>query len=94
MRRQNVLVASVSLSLCVSRLRSPTRVSDSSRDAGEVEVTSQGQGVDEARENLAEALALYFENEPDFEPRITGQQLDELLTVRPTGRARPIGLIW
>ncbi len=33
----------------------------------EVEVTSQGRSVDAARENLAEALALYFEDEPDFE---------------------------
>jgi len=30
----------------------------------EVEVTSQGHTVDEARANLAEALALYFEDEP------------------------------
>ena len=30
----------------------------------EVEVTSQGRTVDEARANLAEALALYFEDEP------------------------------
>jgi predicted RNase H-like HicB family nuclease len=33
----------------------------------EVEVTSQGRTVDEARENLAEALSLYFEDAPDFE---------------------------
>ena len=33
----------------------------------EVEVTSQGETVDEARSNLAEALGLYFEDEPDFE---------------------------
>lgn len=32
----------------------------------EVEVTSQGATVDEARANLAEALGLYFEDEPDF----------------------------
>jgi predicted RNase H-like HicB family nuclease len=32
----------------------------------EVEVTSQGRTVDEARANLAEALGLYFEDEPDF----------------------------
>lgn len=30
----------------------------------EVEVTSQGASIDEARSNLAEALALYFEDEP------------------------------
>ena len=30
----------------------------------EVEVTSQGHTIDEARANLAEALALYFEDEP------------------------------
>ncbi len=30
----------------------------------EVEVTSQGQSLDEARANLAEALALYFEDKP------------------------------
>ena len=37
----------------------------------EVEVTSQGSTVDEARANLKEALELYFENEPlpdDLEP--------------------------
>lgn len=33
----------------------------------EVEVTSQGRTVDEARANLAEALALYFEDAPGFE---------------------------
>ena len=33
----------------------------------EVEVTSQGRTVDEARANLAEALGLYFEDEPGFE---------------------------
>jgi predicted RNase H-like HicB family nuclease len=32
----------------------------------EVEVTSQGKTIDEARANLAEALGLYFEDEPDF----------------------------
>ena len=30
----------------------------------EVEVTSQGETVDEALENLREALELYFEDEP------------------------------
>ena len=30
----------------------------------EVEVTSQGRTVEEARTNLAEALGLYFEDEP------------------------------
>ncbi|HEV2809751.1 MAG TPA: type II toxin-antitoxin system HicB family antitoxin [Acidimicrobiales bacterium] len=30
----------------------------------EVEVTSQGESLEEARANLAEALALYFEDEP------------------------------
>ena len=30
----------------------------------EVEVTSQGHTFDEARTNLAEALELYFEDEP------------------------------
>ena len=30
----------------------------------EVEVASQGRTIDEARANLAEALALYFEDEP------------------------------
>lgn len=30
----------------------------------EVEVTSQGDTLDEARTNLAEALSLYFEDEP------------------------------
>jgi predicted RNase H-like HicB family nuclease len=30
----------------------------------EVEVTSQGDSLDEARANLAEALSLYFEDEP------------------------------
>lgn len=33
----------------------------------EVEVTSQGRTVDEARANLAETLGLYFEDEPGFE---------------------------
>ena len=33
----------------------------------EVEVTSQGRTIDEARTNLAEALGLYFEDEPGFE---------------------------
>ena len=32
----------------------------------EVEVTSQGGSFDEARANLAEALELYFEDEPDL----------------------------
>lgn len=30
----------------------------------EVEVTSQGATLEEARTNLAEALALYFQDEP------------------------------
>jgi predicted RNase H-like HicB family nuclease len=33
----------------------------------EVEVTSQGETIAEARSNLAEALGLDFEDEPDFE---------------------------
>jgi predicted RNase H-like HicB family nuclease len=39
----------------------------------EVEVTSQGENVDEALENLREALALYFEDQPfpdDIKPPI------------------------
>jgi len=32
----------------------------------EVEVTSQGDSFDDARENLGEALELYFEDEPDL----------------------------
>ena len=31
----------------------------------EVEVTSQGESLEEARANLAEALALYFEDQPE-----------------------------
>jgi predicted RNase H-like HicB family nuclease len=31
----------------------------------EVEVTSQGETLEQARANLAEALALYFEDEAD-----------------------------
>lgn len=31
----------------------------------EVEVTSQGESLEEARVNLAEALALYFEDQPE-----------------------------
>ena len=31
----------------------------------EVEVTSQGGSLDEARANLGEALALYFEDQPE-----------------------------
>ncbi|MBI4491906.1 MAG: type II toxin-antitoxin system HicB family antitoxin [Chloroflexi bacterium] len=34
----------------------------------EVEVTSQGESVDEALANLREALELYFEDEPLPEP--------------------------
>ena len=37
----------------------------------EIEVTSQGESVDEALENLREALELYFEDQPvpdDIEP--------------------------
>jgi len=33
----------------------------------EVEVASQGETFDEARANLAEALELYFEDQPDVE---------------------------
>lgn len=33
----------------------------------EVEVTSQGESLDDARANLAEALELYFEDEADVE---------------------------
>jgi predicted RNase H-like HicB family nuclease len=33
----------------------------------EVEVASQGETFDEARANLAEALSLYFEDQPDVE---------------------------
>jgi hypothetical protein len=44
------------LSPCVSRPRSRTRATGSSL---EVEVTSQGDSIDEARANLAEALTLY-----------------------------------
>ncbi len=39
----------------------------------EVEVTSQGKSVEEARANLKEALELYFEDQPlpaDLEPPI------------------------
>ena len=39
----------------------------------EVEVASQGKSVEEARENLKEALELYFEDEPlpaEVEPPI------------------------
>jgi len=39
----------------------------------EVEVTSQGHGIDEAKANLREALELYFEDEAlreDIEPPI------------------------
>ena len=39
----------------------------------EVEVTSQGRSVEEARANLKEALELYFEDQPlpvDLEPPI------------------------
>jgi predicted RNase H-like HicB family nuclease len=39
----------------------------------EVEVTSQGRSVEEARANLKEALELYFEDQPlpsDIEPPI------------------------
>ena len=32
----------------------------------EVEVTSQGESFDEARANLAEALELYFDDDPDM----------------------------
>ncbi|MFN2504164.1 MAG: type II toxin-antitoxin system HicB family antitoxin [Acidimicrobiales bacterium] len=31
----------------------------------EVEVTSQGESLEEARANLSEALALYFEDQPE-----------------------------
>ncbi len=31
----------------------------------EVDVTSQGESLDEARANLAEGLALYFEDQPE-----------------------------
>ncbi len=31
----------------------------------EVEVASQGESLEEARANLAEALALYFEDQPE-----------------------------
>lgn len=39
----------------------------------EVEVTSQGRSIEEARENLKEALELYFEDQPlpaEVEPPI------------------------
>jgi len=34
----------------------------------EVDVTSQGESLDEARANLTEALELYFEDDPAMEP--------------------------
>lgn len=37
----------------------------------EVEVTSQGKTVEEALENLKEALELYFEDAPPIDPIIT-----------------------
>lgn len=37
----------------------------------EVEVASQGRSVEEALENLREALELYFEDEPPVEPFVT-----------------------
>jgi len=47
----------------------------------EVEVSSQGRSIDEARANLAEALALYFEGEP----------LDHIRCARPNARRRSNG---
>lgn len=34
----------------------------------EVEVTSQGKTMDEALDNLREALELYFDDQPSIEP--------------------------
>lgn len=47
----------------------------------EVEVTSQGESLEEARVNLAEALALYFEDQPEAlahaePPIITAVEVD------------------
>jgi len=33
----------------------------------ELEVTSQGESIDAAKDNLVEALELYFEDEPDVD---------------------------
>ena len=52
----------------------------------ELDVASQGLSVCEARENLREALELFYEVASDATPAESDQRLDRLGSVRPASR--------
>lgn len=49
--------------------------------APDVDIASQGETIEEALENLQEALELYFEDEDSTTPLLTNQKLITFLEV-------------